>query len=52
MLVKGGYVEENYVEVMIECDNMIFIYMGNDVVILYGMEEVKKNVLRFGFIVI
>jgi PTS system mannitol-specific IIC component len=44
VLVKGGYVEENYVEAMIDRDNMTSTYMGNDVAIPHGTEEAKKNV--------
>ncbi|MDM8150080.1 PTS mannitol transporter subunit IICBA [Priestia megaterium] len=52
VLVKGGYVEENYIEAMIERDNMTSTYMGNDVAIPHGTEEAKKNVLKSGFTVI
>ncbi|MBV6738147.1 PTS mannitol transporter subunit IICBA [Priestia megaterium] len=52
VLVKGRYVEENYIEAMIERDNMTSTYMGNDVAIPHGTEEAKKNVLKSGFTVI
>ncbi|WP_182009637.1 PTS mannitol transporter subunit IICBA [Priestia aryabhattai] len=52
VLVKGRYVEENYIEAMIERDNITSTYMGNDVAIPHGTEEAKKNVLKSGFTVI
>ncbi|MCP1187744.1 PTS mannitol transporter subunit IICBA [Priestia flexa] len=52
VLVKGGYVEESYIEAMIERDNMTSTYMGNDVAIPHGTEEAKKNVLKSGFTVL
>ncbi|MGG0391065.1 PTS mannitol transporter subunit IICBA [Priestia megaterium] len=51
-LVDAGYVEESYIEAMIERDNMTSTYMGNDVAIPHGTEEAKKNVLKSGFTVI
>ncbi|MCM3186022.1 PTS mannitol transporter subunit IICBA [Priestia megaterium] len=52
VLVRGGYVEGNYVEAMIERENITSTYMGNDVAIPHGTEEAKKNVLKSGFTVI
>ncbi|WP_430488044.1 PTS mannitol transporter subunit IICBA [Priestia flexa] len=52
VLVKGGYVEESYIEAMIERDNITSTYMGNDVAIPHGTEEAKKNVLKSGFTVL
>jgi len=52
VLVKGRYVEENYIEAMIERDNITSTFMGNDVAIPHGTEEAKKNVLKSGFTVI
>ncbi|WP_210611421.1 PTS mannitol transporter subunit IICBA [Priestia flexa] len=52
ILVKGGYVEESYIEAMIERDNITSTYMGNDVAIPHGTEEAKKNVLKSGFTVL
>jgi len=51
-LVDAGYVEESYIEAMINRDNMTSTYMGNDVAIPHGTEEAKKNVLKSGFTVI
>jgi len=51
-LFKAGYVKENYIEAMIERDQITSTYMGNDVAIPHGTEEAKKEVLRSGFTVI
>lgn len=52
VLVKAGYVEESYVEAMIERDNITSTYMGNHVAIPHGTEAAKKAVLRSGFTVL
>lgn len=51
-LVNGGYVSENYIEAMIERDNMTSTFMGNDVAIPHGTEAAKKEVLKSGFTVL
>jgi mannitol PTS system EIICBA or EIICB component len=52
VLVKNGYVEESYVDAMIERENVTSTYMGNNVAIPHGTEEAKKAVLRSGFTVL
>ncbi|MDD9311915.1 PTS mannitol transporter subunit IICBA [Cytobacillus firmus] len=52
VLVDAGYVEESYIEAMIERDNITSTYMGNDVAIPHGTEEAKKAVIKSGFTVI
>lgn len=52
VLVDSGYVEESYIEAMIERDNMTSTFMGNDVAIPHGTEEAKKAVLKSGFTVL
>ena len=51
-LVDAGYVEESYIEAMIERDNMTSTFMGNDVAIPHGTEEAKKAVIKSGFTVL
>lgn len=51
-LVNSGYVNEDYIEAMIERDNMTSTYMGNDVAIPHGTEEAKKDVIKSGFAVL
>ncbi|SER45364.1 PTS system, mannitol-specific IIC component [Gracilibacillus ureilyticus] len=52
VLVKAEYVEESYIEAMIERDKMTSTYMGNHVAIPHGTEQAKKAVLRSGFTVL
>ncbi|MGC4377639.1 PTS mannitol transporter subunit IICBA [Fictibacillus sp. Mic-4] len=52
VLVNGGYVQESYIEAMIERDQITSTYMGNDVAIPHGTEEAKKQVIKSGFTVI
>ncbi len=52
VLVKAGYVEESYVDAMIEREEMTSTYMGNNVAIPHGTEEAKKAVIKSGFTVI
>ncbi|WP_332631324.1 PTS mannitol transporter subunit IICBA [Halalkalibacter flavus] len=51
-LVKAGYVEESYVDAMIEREEITSTYMGNNVAIPHGTEEAKKAVIKSGFTVI
>ncbi|SDI29799.1 PTS mannitol transporter subunit IICBA [Alteribacillus bidgolensis] len=51
-LVKAGYVEENYVDAMIEREEITSTYMGNNVAIPHGTEDAKKAVLKSGFTVV
>lgn len=51
-LLNAGYVDESYIEAMIERDNMTSTYMGNDVAIPHGTEEAKKAVIKSGFTVL
>lgn len=51
-LVNAGYVDESYIEAMIERDKITSTYMGNDVAIPHGTEEAKKHVIKSGFTVI
>lgn len=52
VLVKGGYVDESYVDAMIEREKMTTTYMGNDVAIPHGTDEAKKSVKKSGVVII
>lgn len=52
VLVKSGYVEDSYVDAMIEREKVTSTYMGNNVAIPHGTEEAKKAVKRSGFTVL
>jgi len=51
-LVNAGYVNEGYIEAMIDRDKLTSTFMGNDVAIPHGTEEAKKEVLKSGFSVL
>jgi mannitol PTS system EIICBA or EIICB component len=51
-LVKAGYVEESYVDAMIDREGITSTYMGNNVAIPHGTEDAKKAVIKSGFTVI
>ncbi|RDI45571.1 PTS mannitol transporter subunit IICBA [Falsibacillus pallidus] len=51
-LVKAGYVEESYVDAMMEREEITSTYMGNNVAIPHGTEDAKKAVIKSGFSVI
>ncbi|AQQ54891.1 PTS mannitol transporter subunit IICBA [Planococcus lenghuensis] len=51
-LVRGGYVEESYVEEMLKREEITTTYMGNNVAIPHGTEAAKKAVIKSGFTVV
>jgi mannitol PTS system EIICBA or EIICB component len=51
-LAKAGYVEDSYVDAMIDREGITTTYMGNNVAIPHGTEEAKKAVVKSGFTVI
>ena len=48
VLVKNGYVKENYIEKMIEREESLTTYMGNFIAIPHGTEESKQEVISSG----
>jgi mannitol/fructose-specific phosphotransferase system IIA component len=51
LLVEGGYVEEGYIEAMIERENDLTTYIGNGVAIPHGVGKAKKNIKKSGIVV-
>lgn len=51
-LVESGYVKPSYVEGMIARDQLMSTYMGNGIAIPHGTEEVKKEVLASGIVIV
>jgi len=51
-LAKAGYVEDSYVDAMIDREGITTTYMGNNVAIPHGTEEAKRSVLKSGFTII
>jgi mannitol PTS system EIIA component len=52
ILVDNGYVNENYVDKMIEREALTSTYMGNFVAIPHGTEDAKDEVIASGISVI
>lgn len=52
LLADGGYVENDYVEAMIQRNKELSVYMGNFIAIPHGTDEAKEKVLKSGIIVV
>ncbi len=48
LLVENGCVESEYIESMIERNEMVSVYMGNFIAIPHGTDESKKYVKKSG----
>ncbi len=51
-LVEAGCVDEEYIDAMVERDNMLSVYMGNFIAIPHGTDEAKKYVKKPGICVV
>lgn len=52
MLVDKGYVEENYIEKMLEREELTSTFMGNFVAIPHGTDDAKKEIKETGITII
>ena len=52
MLVRGGYVEEEYIEGMLARDNSFSTYMGNMIALPPDEKKYKENILSTGIAVV
>lgn len=52
LLVKNGYVKEDYIEEMLKREEISTTYIGNDIAIPHGTENAKNEVLESGISVI
>ncbi|SDJ81423.1 PTS sugar transporter subunit IIA [Sediminibacillus albus] len=52
ILVKNGYVEEAYVDKMLEREEVTSTFIGNNVAIPHGTEDAKKAVKETGLSVV
>ncbi|MGL5617180.1 MAG: PTS sugar transporter subunit IIA [Sarcina sp.] len=52
MLVKGGYVTEEYIEGMIKREDDLSTYLGFGIAIPHGIGEAKKHVKKTGIVVL
>ena len=50
-LLESGYVEEKYIEGMLERDHSLSVFMGNKIALPHGEYEYKKNILNSGIVV-
>ena len=51
MLVDSGYVEQPYVDAMLEREKSFSTYMGNDLALPHGVESAKKAIKASGIAV-
>lgn len=52
LLVDRGYVEPEYIDKMLEREQLTSTYMGNFVAIPHGTEDAKQNVKESGIVII
>ncbi|ETA81580.1 PTS sugar transporter subunit IIA [Youngiibacter fragilis] len=52
LLVKNGYVKEEYIEEMLKREEISTTYIGNDIAIPHGTENAKNEVLESGISII
>lgn len=51
LLIKAGYVKEDYVEAMLERELTFSTNMGNGIALPHGVEKAKREVLHSGIVV-
>ncbi|GGP07069.1 PTS sugar transporter subunit IIA [Oceanobacillus neutriphilus] len=52
ILLNNGYVKENYIDKMLEREEIATTFMGNSLAIPHGTEDAKKEVLATGLSVV
>lgn len=52
MLFQGGYVEEDYIESMIQRNKELSVYMGNFIAIPHGTDAAKEKVIKSGITIV
>lgn len=52
LLVDRGYVQQTYIEKMLEREELTSTYMGNLVAIPHGTDEGKREILESGIVII
>lgn len=52
LLVQGGYVEESYIESMLEREQTVSTYMGNFIAIPHGTDQSKEAIKKSGISVV
>ena len=51
-LVENGYVNENYIDAMLEREKIMTTFMGMGVAIPHGVNEAKKQVKNSGIVIL
>ena len=51
-LVENGYVNENYIDAMLEREKIMTTFMGMGVAIPHGVNEAKKEVKNSGIVIL
>lgn len=51
-LFDAGYVEADYIDAMIERNDMLSVYMGNFIAIPHGTDEAKRYVKKSGICIV
>ncbi len=51
ILCDSGYVDESYIEAMLQRENTFSTNIGNGIAIPHGVEEAKKNIKKSGIAV-
>lgn len=51
-LVENGYVNESYIEAMLEREKIMTTFMGMGVAIPHGVNEAKKEILASGIVIL
>lgn len=52
LLVKGGYVKENYIKAMLDREEVVTTYIGMGVAIPHGTGDAKKEIKKSGITII
>lgn len=52
ILYDAGFVNEAYIEAMVERNKDVSVYMGNFIAIPHGTDAAKKEVLKSGIVVV
>lgn len=52
LLFEHGYVEEDYIQAMVDRNNELSVYMGNFIAIPHGTDAAKEKVLKSGLAVV
>lgn len=52
LLVKNGYVKENYVKSMLEKEKTCNTYIGNGIAIPHGTNDSKNEIIKSGIVIL